>query len=132
MVKEKIKSKRTPISGEKDARLNELEKLKAKRNSMKTNSLPIKAKQKLEFQQSKGFMTFQPHDKISKLLNMNNDIEFFKAFYEYHTEKLKYIDVTSLILKVKFATTHSLVDLESVFVATVHYLKHTAPLTYSL
>ena len=69
MVKEKIKSKRTPISGEKDARLNELEKLKAKRNSMKTNSLPIKAKQKLEFQQSKGFMTFQPLAKISKLLN---------------------------------------------------------------
>ena len=89
MVNEKIKSKRTPISGEKDARLNELEKLKAKRNSMKTNSLPIKAKQKLEFQQSKGFMTFQPNAKISKLLNMNNDIEFFKAFYEYHTEKLK-------------------------------------------
>ena len=56
---------------------------------MKTNSLPIKAKQKLEFQQSKGFMTFQPHAKISKLLNMNNDIEFFKAFYENHTEKLK-------------------------------------------
>jgi len=53
MVKEKVKSKRTPISGEKDARLNELEKLKAKRNSMKTNSLPVKAKQKLEFQQSK-------------------------------------------------------------------------------
>ena len=69
MVKEKIKMKRTPISGEKDARLNELEKLKAKRNSMKTNSLPIKAKQKLEFQQSKGFMTFQTHAKISKLLN---------------------------------------------------------------
>ena len=61
MVQEKIKSKRTPISGEKDARLNELEKLKAKRNSMKTtHNLPIKAKQKLEFQQSKlkGFMTF--------------------------------------------------------------------------
>ena len=58
VVQKKIKSKRTPISGEKDARLNELEKLKAKRNSMKTNSLPIKAKQKLEFQQSKGFMTF--------------------------------------------------------------------------
>ena len=29
-----------------------------------------------------------------------NYIHFLKHFYEYHTEKLKYIDVTRLILKV--------------------------------
>ena len=82
MVKEKIKSKRTPISGEKDARLNELEKLKAKRNSMKTNSLPIKAKQKLEFQQSKGFMTFQPHKNIEalKLELVSKELNHLAAF----------------------------------------------------
>ena len=28
-----------------------------------------------------------------------NYIHFLKQFYEYHTEKLKYIDVTCLILK---------------------------------
>ena len=76
MVKEKIKSKRTPISGEKDARLNELEKLKAKRNSMKTNSLPIKAKQKLEFQQSKGFMAFQPHSRLRWLNLRRHNFSF--------------------------------------------------------
>ena len=42
--------KRTPISGEKEVRLKELDRLKAAMNVSKT-SLP-KAKQKLEFHQS--------------------------------------------------------------------------------
>ena len=32
--------------------------------------------------------------------NNLNDINFLKHFYEYHTEKLKYKDVTYHILKV--------------------------------
>ena len=32
--------------------------------------------------------------------NKLNDINFLKHFYEYHTEDLKYRDVTCIILKV--------------------------------
>ena len=74
--------------------------------------------------------------------NNLNYIHFLKHFYEYHTKKLKYNrDVTCLILKVLpwwicnycfCSHIQSLVELESIIVATTPYFKHTAPLTYSL
>lgn len=73
--------------------------------------------------------------------NNLNYINFLKHFYEYHTEKLKYRDVTCLILKVLpwwicyycfCSQIQSIVELESVIVATAPYFEHTAPLNYSL
>ena len=78
--------------------------------------------------------------KTSQDNNLNH-IHFFKHFYEYHTEKLNYRDVTCLILKVLpwwicyycfCSDIQSLVELESVIVATAPYFEHTAPLTYYL
>jgi hypothetical protein len=38
--------------------------------------------------------------KTSQNNNLNKSLDFSKHFYEYHSEKLKYRDVTRLILKV--------------------------------
>jgi hypothetical protein len=73
--------------------------------------------------------------------NNLNYIHFLKHFYEYLTKKLKYRDLTFLILKILpwkisyycfCSHIQSLVELESVIVETAPYFKHTAPLTYSL
>ena len=73
--------------------------------------------------------------------NNLNYIIFLKHFCEYHTEKIKYRDIICLILKVLPWWTwcygfcshiQSLVELESVIVATTPYFEHNAPLTYSL
>ena len=73
--------------------------------------------------------------------NNLNYIHFLKHFYEYHTEKLKYRDVTCLILKVLLwwicyycfcSHIQSLAELESLIVATAPDFELTAPLTYSL
>ena len=73
--------------------------------------------------------------------NNLNYINLLKHFYEYHTEKLKYRDMTCIILKVLpwwicyycfCSHIQSLVELESVIVATAPYFVHTAPLTFSL
>ena len=73
--------------------------------------------------------------------NNLNYINFWKYFYQHHTEKLKYRDVICLILKVLTwwifyycfcSHIQSLVELQSVIVATAPYFDHTAPLTYSL
>ena len=73
--------------------------------------------------------------------NNPNYINFLTHFYEYLNEKLKYRDVTCIILKVLpwqicyycfCSPSQSLVELESVIKATAPYFEHTAPLTYSL
>ena len=74
--------------------------------------------------------------------NNLNYINFLKHFYEYHTEKLKYRDVTCLILKVLpwwiwyycfCSHIQSLVVLDSVIVATAPPLTLSKlPLLFSL
>ena len=77
----------------------------------------------------------------SSIIDPDNNIEFLKHFYEDHTEKLKYRDLTCLILKVLpwwicyycFSShIQLLVEFESVIVATTPYFEQTAPLTYAL
>ena len=67
--------------------------------------------------------------------NNLNYIHFLKHFYEYHTKKLKYRDVTCLISKLLpwqicyycfCSNIQSLLELASVIGATAPYFEHTA------
>ena len=87
------------------------------------------------------YETMKPQMTKTSQDNNLNYIYFLKHFYEYHIEKLKYRDVTCLILKVFpwwicyycfCSHIQPLVELESVIEATSPCIEHTAPLTYSL